>query len=188
MLLEYVVLSENWVKKTFLIHLIFFCVYKGSSWFWKQPVSWPVLSIWCRTKRNSDQRQTVMETCLKTVICAFSCHVNDTHFTFKLLLIKFIPLSLAQQTVSADKNKLKHGKPNKWKPRREKLGLACIWLVRMPFGNARAHTHTHTPGPFKYLSLLYGPTLGQHNEADALRKKRRVWFFIYAQWIPALSF
>ncbi len=147
MLLEYVVLSENCFlikKNIFNTFNLFLCVYKGSSWFWKQPVSWPVLSIWCRTKRNSDQRQTGMETCLKTVICAFSCHVNDTHFTFKLLLIKFVPLSLAQQTVSADKNKLKHGKPNKWKPRREKLGLACIWLVRMPFGNARARTHTHT--------------------------------------------
>ncbi len=36
------------------------------------------------------------------------------------------------------------GKPNKWKPRREKLDLVYIWLVRMLFGNARTHTHTHT--------------------------------------------
>lgn len=119
----------------------------------------------------------------QSLLFAFFSYVSGAEINFKLLLIKFVPPSLGQQTVPA--NKTKHtglGKPNKWKPRKEKLGLACIRFVRMPFGN------THTPGPFEYLSPLYGPTLGRHNEADALRKKRRVWFFIYAQWIPALSF
>lgn len=114
-----------------------------------------------------------METCLETVICALSCNVSDAEIHTSPLNFSWsnlFPLPLSNKPFQLIKANTSTGKPNKWKPRREKLGLACIWLVRMPFGN----THTHTPGPFEYLSPLYSPTLGRHNEADALRKKRRV--------------